>query len=341
MACCEKSQRCRCSCIIWWAFLSTTGATLFFFTLALGFAGLIQWCEQDNEGPGGKNTSEYEIPSGSDFNNFFATWAWVYDLGTTIGYGGNSVHSVCGQISTTVAILVLLPIAGVAINRTGRSIKYIFASLAISRDSKLKHISEEFHKGEGMSFETFSELMSKDNLGTGLENSYLREHFDYFTDGADTMNKDQFLRFCRLFRIKLQLLPHYKPERLELIFAGTLSVIWIGIYWVFSYALIDNGQYVTGHPGWESFYFTIVTFTTVGLGDIVPQLEVRPWFALMNYFGLVFLGMFISALADMVWGSPLHENKLRKIVKQRKDELANGTDATWGHELQAAKDDPI
>lgn len=315
---------CKCKQVGWFVFFSTTGATLWFFLLALAFAGVIHWCELENE-------DEYEIPSGSDYKYLFPTWAWTYDLGTTIGYGGNSVHSVCGQISTTAAMIVLIPTAIVAIARTGRSIKYVIATIAMKRSKYLGKVNEGFD-GDGITEDEFVQLMNKTDLGPTFEVDYLKLCFRLWSDeDGNLMKKEGFLQFCRLHKIKLQILPLDSPEKNEFAFALLLSLVWIFIFWMFSFALLDDEQYVitnttivdgekvvkATNPGWESLYFTIVTFTTVGLGDIVPQQSVRPYFALMNYVGLVVVGMLLSATGDLVYGTPMEESRLKRKVNER------------------------
>lgn len=47
----------------------------------------------------------------------------------------------------------------------------------------------------------------------------------------------------------------------------------------------------------DSFYFTVITMTTVGLGDIVPSLQYRAIASVLAFMGVGFTLMFLTALA--------------------------------------------
>ena len=71
------------------------------------------------------------------------------------------------------------------------------------------------------------------------------------------------------------------------------------------YSLIAGGIFV-GIEGWnlvDSIYFTIITGTTVGYGDISPQTPVGRWFAVFFLpFAVIFVSTQLSSLANILLG---------------------------------------
>ena len=63
----------------------------------------------------------------------------------------------------------------------------------------------------------------------------------------------------------------------------------------------DTGQVF--FPAWpDALYFSVVTFTTLGYGDMVPREEYRLVSAFQAIYGYVFLGAFVGTLVAMVSG---------------------------------------
>lgn len=59
----------------------------------------------------------------------------------------------------------------------------------------------------------------------------------------------------------------------------------------------DSAQKVTF---WDSFYFSMVTFTTVGYGDWYPKDNFRKWVMFEGFLGWVTLGLFLVTLTNVM-----------------------------------------
>jgi hypothetical protein len=59
----------------------------------------------------------------------------------------------------------------------------------------------------------------------------------------------------------------------------------------------DSNQKVTF---WDSFYFSMVTFTTVGYGDWYPKDNFRKWVMFEGFLGWVTLGLFLVTLTNVM-----------------------------------------
>lgn len=52
--------------------------------------------------------------------------------------------------------------------------------------------------------------------------------------------------------------------------------------------------------GWDSLYFSIMTFTTVGSGEWYPKDNYRKWVTLEGLFGWIMLGIFMATLSNVI-----------------------------------------
>ena len=83
----------------------------------------------------------------------------------------------------------------------------------------------------------------------------------------------------------------HKPE-VRGLFTITWSVIFFGawFYWRFE-PTITNWT--------DAFYFTVITLTTVGYGDLSPTIALTKWFTMLYVFvGLGIIGGFIGVIGD-------------------------------------------
>jgi voltage-gated potassium channel Kch len=68
--------------------------------------------------------------------------------------------------------------------------------------------------------------------------------------------------------------------------------LWLGIK--------DTVEAATGFPLLDAIYFSAVTWTTLGYGDIVPSPAARPVAAIEALAGYVVMSLMIAALIAMV-----------------------------------------
>ncbi|MXX88028.1 MAG: two pore domain potassium channel family protein [Boseongicola sp. SB0665_bin_10] len=61
-----------------------------------------------------------------------------------------------------------------------------------------------------------------------------------------------------------------------------------------------TGEVVTSPPFGEALYFSVMTFATLGYGDLAPREEHRLAAAFQALFGYLFLGLLAAALAVII-----------------------------------------
>ncbi len=75
------------------------------------------------------------------------------------------------------------------------------------------------------------------------------------------------------------------------------------------HGILYNGLIVHNYA--DSFYFSIVTWTTLGSNDFTPTVALRMWVAAETFLGYIFMSLFVALLLNF-----LH-------VKQQDDETEN------------------
>lgn len=80
-------------------------------------------------------------------------------------------------------------------------------------------------------------------------------------------------------------------ETYKLQFSFVLLIVFVIVHMLISQFVFELNE----HPI-DPFYFTIVTITTVGLGDIVPSVEWRTLAATLAFMGVGFMLMFLMEI---------------------------------------------
>lgn len=106
----------------------------------------------------------------------------------------------------------------------------------------------------------------------------------------------------------------------EVLCAGLSNYLLLGLIWSFAYLLVDRllpGSFsfnnlsanATGMTGFDSLYFSFVTLSTVGYGDIVPVSRAARVLAVMESLaGTLFVAVFIARLVALYTSQGLEKN---------------------------------
>jgi hypothetical protein len=81
--------------------------------------------------------------------------------------------------------------------------------------------------------------------------------------------------------------------------AFVFALLMAGVYYLIDYLELDPGLRIIGDAGlwYDYFYFSIVTLTSLGFGDIIPHTFVGKLFVSIEvFFGFIMLGIFISLI---------------------------------------------
>lgn len=107
------------------------------------------------------------------------------------------------------------------------------------------------------------------------------------------------------------------PQRMKLLVMlvavglWVLMVLTVGI-WMWAYVLFETGVFKTME---ETLYFAIEAFSTLGLGDVVPQQEWRILAAMAAVNGLLSFGLLTALLVEA-----LRQVRMSQLEQRDQDE---------------------
>ncbi|MDZ4066988.1 MAG: ion channel [Tabrizicola sp.] len=106
--------------------------------------------------------------------------------------------------------------------------------------------------------------------------------------------------------------PPQRPKLLLLLIGvgvWVLALITVAV-WAWALALFQLGAFLTLE---ESMYFSLVAFSTLGLGDVVPPKELRIFAAMASVNGFLSFGLLTALLVEA-----LRQVRLAQLETQRK-----------------------
>ena len=192
-------------------------------------------------------------------------WVLSYTLVTTIGYGAIVPITPAGQFFTTIYSMITIPFS-----------LYIFASVAdeildwcteymLPADAKSKAAFKKFDTDKNGTLDKRELHEALNEVGFKLNSNDMDNKWKVFkkdTNGDVTYN--EFRSACK----ELQITKFGKTDqKFKYRFIITLSII----HTIIGTVVFHMTEKAAGWSVLESFYFCIVTTTTVGLGDYVPS----------------------------------------------------------------------
>lgn len=111
------------------------------------------------------------------------------------------------------------------------------------------------------------------------------------------------------------LIPKFSLNKKRKITAALISINFVPMI-VLSYAHVFESHYLTGESdGFQAFYFSVVTFTTLGYGDIQPVDNGRIFAMLEAVSGFLFVPLLVSQLVGI---SQIAEKEHDARIKEQK-----------------------
>ena len=89
-----------------------------------------------------------------------------------------------------------------------------------------------------------------------------------------------------------------EPQKVQMVRETSRSLFGyvLSIFILFSMGLLRSDVGVVQPSWWESFYFSVVTFTTLGYGDYLPIGINRVWAMLESFIGVFIWPLFLVGL---------------------------------------------
>ncbi|AYA68604.1 two pore domain potassium channel family protein [Acinetobacter sp. WCHA55] len=117
----------------------------------------------------------------------------------------------------------------------------------------------------------------------------------------------------------LRKLSKINPIYFALIYLAAIFVSSILIYCIPIFKLVSSLEGINLESFYTAFYFSLITITTLGYGDIVPSNDATRILASgLALFGIVLTGLFLNSLAFIISTLTQLDDR-RKIEEERKD----------------------
>lgn len=239
-------------------------------------------------------------------------WAFInsllfsFTVMSTIGYGRHTPSTTGGRIFLIVYAIIGIPLTAFFLAQTAERCLYAFKWLSQVKVNKVEQIFNYFDKDNSGELDQEEFKNAMEEFGFKLTSEELEEYWYIIDfDGSGTLDLDEFKEVVTGLSVDvIEFAAKAREIRITLIAMFT----WIGIG-VLSFSFIENWT------PFISFYFLIVSLTTIGLGDFIPQTKTGTIFLIVyaaTGLGLVALGL--TMLGRHFDGFPRERVKSFKIT---------------------------
>lgn len=230
---------------------------------------------------------------GNEVKAFFSSIAYAFDLSSTIGYGEIPARTTGGRAVSIVAILLLFPLTVLAYTRLSELVYNTIGNRLMSNNKHFKAVIKRYDKelnGE-LDVEELSNIFN--DLGLKMTNQQMKQVLEQYDFSHNShLDENEFRQLCVDLNIKVGLLAR---ENFELEVAFGLFFIYVVIFTLITFFTFLNDSF------FDSFYFVVITLTTVGLGDVVPPQELRAVFSVLAFVGVGFMALLFKALSNQLY----------------------------------------
>jgi hypothetical protein len=239
---------------------------------------------------------------------FQRTFFYCFTIITTVGYGDFSVVTPEGKVAGLILAMVGIPLVIVSYTMFTHKIFSIVMHFVLQNSGEVRAAFEKFDlDGTGVldpeelqsAFKELNVMLSIDEIDLFIESR------DENSDG--TLNLHEFSEALVKFNIDISGLAR---DRFKVGFAVAALTVWVLIF-VFYICSMDGLTFLDG------LWFVVITFTTIGLGDIVPSNSSRLGSMFFIFFGLGFMAMIIDALAGLAMGVVEKQRRLKEMEQKQ------------------------
>jgi hypothetical protein len=239
----------------------------------------------------------------------FSAFLFSFELLTTIGYGEISPKTVGGRLWLCLYSLLTIPIGGVCLSRIASIVIDMCEWLAQVVDSHQRALFHAYDQDNDGYLNDAEARHALESIQGSIDDMSFREAFD----AAHVLRRNPAgltcAEFCRLFmNAENPQLQHRR--RWRKLYVSSFAVC----IWLIMGMLVFDRLEEWGHL--PSFYFCVVTLTTVGLGDLYPTTEDGEAF---HFFycvtGLGLVAVLLTAIADCASEDAIEDDEeIRQIA---------------------------
>lgn len=253
--------------------------------------------------------------------------SYAFDLASTIGYGAFTAKTDGGRAWSIVCIIVCFPLAVLAYTRLANFIYDAVASCLIKADSGLSKVVDQYGKDGYLNRpELLAIFRDLDINITEDQIEHILTKHDLNNDGK--IDLEEFEAFCVEHKIKVGLLarPNFAIE-----FAIIAFTSFSLLYMVLAITILEFDVF-------SAFYFTIITTSTVGLGDIVAEQEYRPLFSFFAFIGIGFTALLLKATVDKLFDRTDYKSHFfRNRMNSAMQKESNASNLSLAGQVESAK----
>ena len=239
----------------------------------------------------------------------FSAFLFSFELLSTIGYGEISPKTVGGRLWLCLYSLITIPIGGVCLSHIASSVIDMCEWLSQVMDSHQRALFHAFDiDGDGRLNEAEARH-ALENIQGEVDDDTFRDAYD----GAHVLQRHEgglsVAEFCRLYMNAGNPQLQHRRRWRKLYVSSFAVCIWL-IMGMFVFNRLEQW----GHL--PSFYFCVVTLTTVGLGDLYPTTaggEAFHFFYCVTGLGVV--AVLLTAISDCASEDDIdEEEEMRQIA---------------------------